>query len=132
MRISSAIAAVALLLAPAALADLPPGDWSGETTITVTSSYSTTLTVTKYLTYANATTTSNSSGYYAHPTGWNATSTTPTGAITVNKPTLTAPATSSLAISPPIASATGGASAQEINFAMAALAGAAAVFLGSL
>ncbi|OAP57524.1 hypothetical protein AYL99_08262 [Fonsecaea erecta] len=131
MRISSAVAAVALLMAPAALADLPPGNWAGETTITVTSSFSTTLTITKYLTYANATSTSSATGYHVTPTGWNVTS-TGTAASTINKPTLTAPATSTLGISPPIASATGAASAQEINFAMAALAGAAAVFLGSL
>ncbi|KIW35134.1 uncharacterized protein PV07_01849 [Cladophialophora immunda] len=130
MRFSSAIAAVALLLAPAALADMPPGDWSGETTITITSSFSTTLTITKYLTYVNASTTS--SGYHVTPTGWNVTSTAPTAASTINKPTLTAPATATLGISPPIASATGAASAHEINLAVAALAGAAAVFLGSL
>ncbi|KAH0844194.1 hypothetical protein AYO21_10283 [Fonsecaea monophora] len=132
MRISSAVAAVALLLAPAALADLPPGDWSGETTVTITQSLSTTLTVTKYLTYANATTTSSSSSYTVRPTGWNVTSTTTTGASTVNIPTLTAPASSTSGISPPIASATGAASAQEINLAVAAMAGAAALLLGSL
>ncbi|KIY01448.1 uncharacterized protein Z520_03000 [Fonsecaea multimorphosa CBS 102226] len=132
MRISSALATVALLLAPAALADLPPGNWAGETTITITSSFSTTLTITKYLTYVNATTTTSSSSYHVTPTGWNITSTGPTAASTINIPTLTAPATSTLGISPPIATATGAASAQEINFAVAALAGAAAVFLGSL
>ncbi|KAK5042351.1 hypothetical protein LTR84_012828 [Exophiala bonariae] len=126
MRFTSITAAVALLLAPVALADLPPGDWSGETTVTVTSSYSTTLTITKTLTFAHANITSSS----AHPTGWNATSATTGAATTVNKPTLTGSLTSTSAVA--IATATGAASAQEINFAVAALAGAAAMFWGSL
>lgn len=127
MRISSIIAGTALLLAPAVLADPPAGDWSGETTVTVTSSMSTTLTVTKYLTYANATT----SSHHVTPTGWNATATTSV-VSSVNKPTLTAAATSTSSIFPAIASATGAASAQGVNAAVAALAGVAAVFWVSL
>src|ERR1700761_4345270 len=132
MRISSAFSAILLFLASVALATLPPGDGSGETTIPVTSSYSTTLTVTKYLTYANATTTRTSNSYSVSPTGWNATSSYPTGANTVHNPTLTAPASATSSVFPPIASATGAASALDINFAVAAFAGAAAIFWGSL
>jgi len=93
---------------------------------------STTFTVTKYLTYANATSTTSYSSY--KPTGWNATSSTVAGtdATTIHQPTLTAAATSTSGILPPIATATGAACVQEINIAVAALAGAAALFWGSL
>jgi hypothetical protein len=128
MRFSSAVAALVLLMSPAALAQSPSSDWSGETTITVTTSLSTTLTVTKTLTYANATT-----SHSYKPTGWNATSSS-TKATTVNKPTLTAASITYYSASPSIASvtATGAADSQEINLAVAAMAGAAALIWGSL
>ncbi|KIW73141.1 hypothetical protein PV04_01282 [Phialophora macrospora] len=131
MRISSAFGTIVLFLASVALATMPAGDWAGETTITVTSSYSTTLTVTKYLTYANATA-KTSSSYSVTPTGYNTTSSYSTGATTVHSPTLTAPASASSSVFPPIASATGAASSLEMNLAVAGLAGAAALFWGSL
>ncbi|KAJ9496940.1 hypothetical protein H2202_007717 [Exophiala xenobiotica] len=130
MRFTTAVAAVLLALTPATLADAPTGgDWSETTTTTVTYTMSNTHTVTKYLKHANATTSSISS----HPTGWNATAHTTTAATTFNKPTLT-PASTITSASPSIASvaATGAASAQDINLAVAALAGAAAMVWGSL
>ncbi|OCT53877.1 hypothetical protein CLCR_11006 [Cladophialophora carrionii] len=130
MRIHSAFGAILLFLTSLALATLPPGDWSGETTITVTASMSTTHTVTKYLTYANATTTSSSSS--VTPTAWNVTSSYLTGASTVHSPALTASVSATSSVFPPIASATGAASSLEMNLAVAGLAGAAALFWGSL
>ncbi|EXJ92524.1 hypothetical protein A1O3_01076 [Capronia epimyces CBS 606.96] len=134
MRFISAIAAIALLLTPSALADAPSGDWAADTTVTVTSSLTNTLTITKTLTYAFAHTNTTST-YSSQSTSWNAT--THSHATTINTPTLTA--TSSLTPSetsaaPTIASiaATGAASVQEVNLAVAALAGAAVMFWGSL
>jgi hypothetical protein len=126
MRYNTFFTAIVLYLASLAFAQPPSGDWSGETTITVTSSYSTTLTVTKYLTYANATTTS---GRYTS-TGWNAT-TSHASAPTSHKATTVAAASTS-SVFPPIASATGAASALDINLAVAGFAGMVAVFMGSL
>ncbi len=124
MRFTSTLAALVLLMSPVALAD------SGETTITVTSSFSTTLTVTKTLTYAHAANATTSHSF--QPTGWNATSSSTT-ATTVNKATLT-PASNTYSASPTIASvtATGAADSQEIDLAVAAMAGAAALIWGSL
>ncbi|EHY54695.1 uncharacterized protein HMPREF1120_02860 [Exophiala dermatitidis NIH/UT8656] len=136
MRFTSAIAAIALLSTPAVLAQE-----SSDATITVTSSYSTTLTVTKTLTYAfahantNVTTTSTTSSF--QPTGWNVTSTvTESSSSSFNKTTLTPASSSSVSsetsAAPSIAQATGAASAQEINLAVAALAGLSAMIWGSL
>lgn len=128
MRLTAAFATILLALTPAALGSEPSGAWEGTTTITLTSSLSTTLTITKTLAYANATTSSSTLSH--QPTGWNATQ----ASATVNKPTLTPAATTFYSASPSIASktATGAASVQDINLAVAALAGAAAMFWGSL
>jgi hypothetical protein len=131
MRVTSAIAAVALLFAPAALADAPSGDWSPSTdseaetttTVYVTSAYSTTITRTMTLSHMNETSTYTST---AKPTGWNTTSTV-ASITTTHKPYYSA-----TQASPVIATHTGVASVQDINLAVAALAGAAAMVWGSL
>lgn len=130
MRFISAVAALVLMLTPAVFADAPTGDWSGETTVTVTSAYSTTLTITKTLTYAHVNTTTSTHSY--HPTAWGLNSTTTQASTTIMKPTI--PPTSSLPSAAPIETlpAAGAASANEINLAVAALAGAAAMVWGSL
>ncbi|KAJ9639581.1 hypothetical protein H2204_003651 [Knufia peltigerae] len=134
MRFTTAFATALLALTtPSVLAGGPGGgDWSSDTTtVTVTATMSTTQIVTKYLMYANATTSTTIS----HPTGWNSTAHTTASATDYNKPTLTVASSVASSVasgSPSIATATGAASAQEINLAVAALAGAAAMVWGSL
>ncbi|KAI1610429.1 hypothetical protein EDD36DRAFT_325802 [Exophiala viscosa] len=124
MRLITAIATFLLALTVAASGSWSSEEW-GTTTITLTSSMSKTLTITRTLAFANATT--SSSTYSSQYTGWNATATT------INKATLTPASASYYSASPSIASvtATGAGSVQEVNLAVAALAGAAAMFWAS-
>ncbi|RVX70076.1 hypothetical protein B0A52_06248 [Exophiala mesophila] len=124
MRLSAILTtAVALLLAPTALADPPSGaSWGGETTITITSSYETTLTVTKTLTWANVTLTSTISSPH------NAT----TIAVSTSSPAKATGSSVATKTTGLIAEATGAANNNQGNLAMAAIAGAAVMVLGSL
>jgi len=127
MRLTSAVTALVVLLAPAATVAQITDDWG-----TSTSSIPVTTTITKTLVYANATVTMH---YSSKPTGWNATSYATNSAAT-------AIGTTSLFVSQTSAAAAAastckdclvnGASIDHANLAVAAVVGAAALIWGSL